>query len=54
MVEHPFAARGGTPHGGRYGSTFESATIANDRSDIFSWVYMLLAAREMINTPRTA
>ena len=53
-VERPFAARGGHPPRGRFGSTFESAAILNDRSDTFSWVHMLLAAREMINTPRTA
>ena len=53
-VERPFAARGGHPPRGRFGSTFESAAIVNDRSDTFSWVHMLQAIREMINTHRTA
>ena len=53
-VERPFAARGGHPPRGRFGSTFESAAIINDRSDTFSWVHMLQATREMINTHRTA
>ena len=51
MVERPFAARGWHPPRGRFGSTFESAAIVNDRSDTCGRMHMLRAAREMINTP---
>ena len=53
-VERPFAARGGHPPRGRFGSTFESAAIVNDGSDTCGQAHMMRVASEVIYIPRVS